>query len=544
MTPIRTVAELARADFLERSRRPSFLMTLAGAAGLAYTVHADIWTVLVAGHVPAAGPAATGLLVAVVTSTFLSLAAYYVVRGTVDRDLRTGVGPILAATPAGRLAYAAGKVASNAAVLGAMVLLLAGLAVAIEAARAGGITPVGAWRVIAPSLLITGPTMAAVAGVAVVFDSVPWLRGTPGNVAYFFLWTGLLTFTGFDTGGAWMDFTGVNLAFEALRGALPTAVPGASAEGLTITTNALLGENAATFGWSGVPWTLAHLARRLWWVAVGGAFSVVAAASLRLFDPFGDRAGLPAAGRGDGGTDDTGAVPEGGAGTAAPGRVADADDARTAASDLPGPGEGAFLVGFARATAGELRLLFSGRPWWWYLGLAGVNVAALLVDPDAVAIPLLAAWLLPLAAWSELGCRERLRGTEALLFSGPGPRRRQLPAQLAAGVVVSLLAGAVPLGRLAAGGAESALAAAAVGAFFVPTLALCLGTWTGRERAFQAVYLVLWYVGPANEIAALDFMGVTGRAVEVGATPVFAGVTVILALAAWLARGRRIRAVG
>lgn len=549
MTSIRTVVAMARADFLERTRRASFLVTLAGAAALAYTVHVDVWTVLVAGRAPAPGPAATGILVALVTSTFLSLAAFYVVRGTVERDLRTGVGPILAAAPAGRLAYAAGKFASNAAVLGAMVLLLAALAVGIEAARAGGIGPIGAWRVIAPSLLITGPALAAVAGVAVVFDSVPWLRGTAGNVAYFFLWTGLLTFAGFDTGGAWLDVTGVSLAFEALSDALRTAVPGASAEGLTITANPEMGEDAALFAWSGVPWTPAHLARRLWWVGVGGVLSGVAAASLRLFDPFGDRGGLPEAGR-----DGNGAVDAGD--EAGPGDSADGPDAAgastkgpgrsavgvAAAADLAAPGPSGPLVGFARGVAGELRLLLHGRPWWWYAGLAGANVAGLLVGPDAVAIPLLAAWVLPLPAWSELGCRERLQGTESLLFSGPSPRLRQLPAQLAAGLGVSLFAGAVPLGRLAAGGG-SALAAA-VGALFVPALALCLGAWTGKEKTFQAFYLVLWYVGPVNEVAALDFMGVTGRAPEAGATPAFAAATVVLAALAWLARGRRMRAVG
>lgn len=550
MTPILTVFELARADFLERTRRASFLVTLAGAAALAYTVHVDVWTVLVAGRVPAPGPAATGILVAVVTSTFLSLAAYYVVRGTVERDLRTGVGPILAATPAGRLAYAAGKFVSNAGVLGAMVLLLAALAMGIEAARAGGITPVGAWQVIAPSLLITAPALAAVAGVAVVFDSVPWLQGTTGNVAYFFLWTGLLTFAGFDTGGAWLDVTGVSLAFEALSDALRTAVPGASAEGLTITANPAMGEDTASFAWSGVPWTPAHLARRLWWVAVGGLLSGVAAASLRIFDPFGDRGGLFGTGGDEAAPSDAGDVP-------VPGDPADGPDAIgtstdgpgpievgvSAVSDLAAPGTSGPLVGFLRAVAGELRLLLSGRRWWWYVGLAAVNVAALAVDADAVAIPLLAAWVLPLPAWSELGCRERIRGTETLLFSGPSPRLRQLPAQLAAGVGVSLVAGAVPLGRLAAAGGGSALAVAAVGALFVPALALCLGAWTGKEKTFQAVYLVLWYLGPVNEIPALDFMGVTGRALEAGATPAFAAATVVLAALAWLARSRRMRAV-
>jgi hypothetical protein len=85
---------------------------------------------------------------------------------------------------------------------------------------------------------------------------------------------------------------------------------------------------------------------------------------------------------------------------------------------------------------------------------------------------------------------------------------------------------------------------AAVGAAFIPALALALGAWTGKEKTFQAVYLVLWYVGPANGIAAMDFMGVTGRATGAGATPGFAAATLVLLGLAWLGRGRRLRAAG
>lgn len=556
------ILEMARADVLERARRPGFLFTLAGAAFLAYTVHADVWTVLVGGAIPQPGPEATGTLVAVVTSTFLSLACFYVVRGTVDRDLRTGVGPILAATPAGRLQYVAAKFLSNVAVLGAMLLLLAGLSVAIEAERAGGISISGAWRVVSPSLLITGPALVAVAAAAVLFDSLPWLRGAAGNVGYFFLWVWGLTFAGLDSGPAWTDVTGLALTFEALLDALRAGRPGAVAEGLTITANPELGQGAPSFAWSGVGWTAAHVARRFYWVGVGAALSLVSAAALRLFDPFRDRGGLI-----DDGSDPTRApespnqpdsrehaarAPEVGAGRrAAPDDAPDPtskgssdSERRPRVSELPAPGRAGAVGAFLHAVRGELRLLLSGHAWWWYGGLVGANVAGLFVSADAVSTPLLAAWLLPIAVWSKLGSRERLLGTESLLFSGPSPRRRQLPAQLAAGVALALLAGGVPLARMAVTGDGVSLIAAAAGALFVPALALCLGAWTGVERTFQAVYLGLWYLGPVNEVAAMDFVGVTGPAIQTSTTFTFAAASAGLFALSWLGRGRRQRAIG
>lgn len=564
MTRLRTVAGLARADFLERARRWGFALTLGMAAALAYTVHAGLWTVRLGRWYAEPGPAWTGTLVAVVTAVFLSLAAFYVVRGTVERDVRTRVGPILAATPASRLEYAFGKFASNVAVLGAMLLVLAGLAVAIAAHRAGGITAADAWSVVSPSLLLVGPMLAVVAGVALLFDSVPRLRGTAGNVAYFFLWAGMLTFAGFDAASAWTDVAGVSLVHEAMREALGEARPGASAGGLSVQIGPSPPEAAGRFAWSGLGWGAGHAARRLYWVGLGALLPVLAAGALRLFDPFGDRDPVVA---GDVGTAvaesaSGGAVaangPSGGrpaparprSMSAAPGSAAGDRPGEgpaagiAAASELAPPAEGGAIVGFLRTFRAEARLLMSGHAWWWYLALAAANVAAFLVPADAVGGILVVAWLLPISAWSALGCRERLHGTEQLLFSAPRPRLRQLPAQYAAGVAVSVLAAAGPLARLAAGGGPGSLAGAAAGALFVPALALCLGAWTGREKAFQALYLVLWYVGPANGVPALDYMDATGRAVEAGAAPAFAAAAGGLALLAWIGRGRRLRAVG
>lgn len=547
MTRTRTVLGLARADFLERSRRWGFLLTLGMAAGLAYTVHAGLWTVRLGRWYAEPGPAWTGTLVAVVTGTFLSLAAYYVVRGTVDRDVRTRVGPILAATPASRLEYAAGKFLSDLAVLGTMLLVLAGLAVAIAARRAGGISPAGVWSVVSPFLLLVGPMLAAVAGVTVLFDSVPWLRGTAGNVAYFFLWVGVLTFAGFDSASAWIDVTGVGLVHDAMREALRDVRPGASPGGISVQVAPSAPEAAGRFPWPGLGWTLEHAARRLYWVGVGAVSTAAAAAALRLFASFGDRDPV-LGGAADGAGAETGVEEPDGSARPGVAPVERGDDAAAAgvpaASGLAAPGPAGGVVAFLRLFRAEARLLLSGHAWWWWVGLSGANVAAFLVPAGSAGVPLVAVWLLAIPAWSALGCRERLHGTEQLLFHGPRPRLRQLPAQYAAGVAVSVAAAAGPLARIAAAGDVASLAGAAAGALFVPALALCLGAWTGGERAFQAVYLVLWYVGPANGVPAMDFTGATGGALEAGAAPAFAATAVGLSLLAWIGRGRRLRASG
>lgn len=545
MSWARRILELARGDVLERVRRYSFLVTLGAAAYLAYTVHAGWWLVRVGDYAPATGFVRLGMLVGVATGTMLSLVGFYVVKGSVDRDRRTGVGPILAATPATRLHYAASKFLSNLAVFGAMLGVLVVLALAMAASR-GGLGPADLPAVVAPTVLLAGPALVLVAGLAVLFDSVPWLRGTFGNGLYFFLWVGLLASA--LAGSPALDVTGFALVRDSLHQALAAAHPDATATGLTIQLRSGGLPDTAAFAWNGVSWTAGTLAWRLYWVAGGIVLAVLAALCLRLFDPFGDAVG---AGMGRAEEDRTAAgPPEASASSpaAAPspaGRASPhAAGGGFTGADLAPAGRAGPLESFLRTTGGELRLLLSGHAWWWYAGLAAANAAALFLPSGSVGTPLLVACLLPVSAWSSLGCRERAMGTEQLLFSSPGPRRRQLPAQMAAGVVLAVIAAVGPLLRWILVPEPASLAAVGSGALFVPALALAAGAWSGSSRLFEALYVVLWYVGPLNGVPFLDFMGATGEALAFGAPHRFLLAGVLLAALAWLGRGRRLRAVG
>lgn len=551
MNRFRTVLELALGDFRERARRYSFLLTLGAAAYLAYTVHAGWWLVRIGEYAPASGPVRLGLLVAQATGVVLSLVGFYVVRGSVERDRRTGVGQILAATPAGtRLQYAAAKFVSNTAVLGAMLLVLGALAVAMAWMRAGfSVAAVG--QVGAPTLLIAAPTLVLVAGLAVLFDSIPWLRGAGGNVLYFFVWSGLLGAS--IAGSPALDLTGYALIHDSLREALAAAHPDVSARGLTVQLRPGGLPDVTRFQWSGVAWSAGAVAWRLYWAAAGAGLAALATVFLRLFDPFGDRSGT---GETEERNDDAVEAAGGAAGAEPDGR--DAGSTERVDGDLgPSPAGGFSVSGlasprttsavraFLRTAAGELRLLASGHAWWWYGLVMAANVAAFALPsgtpPQTV---LLASWLLPVSAWSSLGCRERIHGTEQMLFSAPGPRVRQLPAQLAAGTGLALLAAVGPMTALLLAGDLVSLAALGAGAVFVPSLALFAGAWSGSTRPFEALYVVLWYIGPVNGVPFLDFMGVSGQAVEVGASGWFGLSAAALALLAWPGRGRQMSAVG
>ncbi len=59
---------------------------------------------------------------------------------------------------------------------------------------------------------------------------------------------------------------------------------------------------------------------------------------------------------------------------------------------------------------------------------------------------------------------------------------------------------------------------------FVPSLAQMLGYWTGTRRLFELTYLLLWYIGPLNQVPALDFAGATSETLGTTTPLAFGGM--------------------
>ena len=95
--------------------------------------------------------------------------------------------------------------------------------------------------------------------------------------------------------------------------------------------------------------------------------------------------------------------------------------------------------------------------------------------------------------------------------------------------------------RLLASGDAAAAAAWLIGALFIPTLALACGVWTGNGKLFEITFLMLWYVGPMNHLAPLDFAATRADTLAAGAPLKFAIATLALAGAAVAGRWRTVR---
>ena len=223
MNPVLVIWAMARADFLERVRRYSFFLTLVFAVCLGYAAGTGKILIKLDQYRGVYTSAWIGAMMALVTTFFVGLVGFYIVKNAVDRDRRTGVGQILATTPLSRPVYLLGKLASNFAVLSSMVAVLAVAAVLMQL-LAGEDRHFGLWALLSPFLLIALPAMALTAAFALFFETLPVLRGGAGNVVWFFLFSigiGLPELSGIH----WLDPFGLmsvaNSMMEAARAVIP-----------------------------------------------------------------------------------------------------------------------------------------------------------------------------------------------------------------------------------------------------------------------------------------------------------------------------------
>jgi hypothetical protein len=485
----RVLYQIARADFLERARRYSFLITLLAALYFGYLAATGKVMLQVGNMRGVYNSAWIGALMSLVATTFLSLAGFYVVKNTIERDRITRVGEVLASTPISKILYLTGKWLSNFMVLGVMVVILAISGIVMQVLQ-GEDAHVEIWKLLTPILLLALPAMAVTAAVAVLFETVPLLRGGFGNVAYFFVWImGLAVPVSSGTNGATspFDWPGLGIVWNSMRMAAKTTNNSFS---FSLDVGSLDFVHS-TFLWNGIAWTGGMVLLRMAWV--GFALLLISFSAL-LFDRFDPARGRLLESRRH--TSPVNLVEEDRSSVTKP-LVALTPLAKTPAS-----------FRFGTMLAAELRLMLKGQKWWWYAGaVLLVVLPAALPTAEARGIALCIAWLWPVLLWSVMGVREKRDQTSQLLFSAPHPIARQLSAVWGAGVILAMITGGGFALRLLIGGDIRGLVPWAIGALFIPTFALALGVWSGSTKPFEILYTLLWYVGPMQATIPLDFMG-------------------------------------
>ncbi|MEC0247975.1 Tat pathway signal protein [Paenibacillus chitinolyticus] len=495
--------QVALADFLERTRRFSFLVTLGLTILAAYLFvppsDAGYVTLYFEEFRGIYNSAWVGGTTAVSTSLFLSFFGFFLVRNGIERDKRTRVGQIIEGSSLKKSHYLLGKALSNFLVLAVIAAVVIPVAICMQWVRGEDYTlHVGDY--LAPYLFVVIPALAVVSAMAVLFETRPVLRSPFGIVLYLLLFTGVTMSTLYSG-------MGNDVITKAMREKL--MLTHADYEGTYGQGILFLESPLKLFVWDGISWTWDVVIKQAALLLVAVLVCLLAS---RLFRGFKES---PVVVQGPGaGTAAGQAVPARSRSGRAPvpeqAKKAPAEPAATSPALASAAGLTPVRVNnrFLPLVGAEFRLQFASFPPGWYV-VAVILALLCLFLPFTTALrwiwPL--AWIWPISLWSSMGNREYQYGTLSVLASSPGYVRRQIPAVWLSGFLAVLLTGSGMLIRFIVTGDVVHLIYAVSAAFFVPSFALALGIWTESKRPFELIYMLLWFLGPFNQLFYADFMG-------------------------------------
>jgi hypothetical protein len=276
----------------------------------------------------------------------------------------------------------------------------------------------------------------------------------------------------------------------------------------------------ATFTWTGIDWTSSLIVTRFAYIILAILVTLLSALFFDRFDPSRRK---PRKVKSNGSL----STPE----------LASVSQALPAIQLTP-LNRAANRFSFINVLLAELKLLLKGQHWWWYAGAAGLIIAA-LVNPIEITrqyvLPF--AWIWHILLLSPIGNREARDNVQQMAFSSAAPMWRQLPAQWIAGFIVTFIMGSGAALKFLISGDSVSLLAFLSGALFIPSLALALGVWSGTSKPFEIVYVSLWYLGPLNKVAGLDFIGAQSN----GRPEFFIPLSLALIALAFFGRSRQLR---
>jgi len=512
------IYHLARADFLERVRRYSFLIMLGLVVFLGYQAAIGNIYVQVGEYRGEFNSAWVGSMMAVIASVFLGWFGFYLVKGSVARDRETGVGQIMATTPLTRPLYVLGKWLSNFTVLTSMVLILA-LAGVIIQYLTGESTQLDLIALLSPFLFGTLPAMALVAAVAVLFETIGFLSGGFGNIIYFFLFTLVMALG--------IEQNKTNPAFEPLGARLLQQSMGSAAKAAFPDYDGgfMLGSTdipaKGVFHWSGVDWTPDIILKRFTIFGLAVVLTLLASLFFDRFDPSRRRPKR---------TKNTASTPTP--------QVISTSKVLSQPIHLTPLTRSQNGFTFSRILISELKLLLKGQRWWWYVGAIGLFVASLFTPVESMRTDILPfVWIWPILIWSGMGNREIRNNTQQMVFSSAAPLMRQLPATWLAGFIVAALTGSGAALKLLVVGDGVGLLAWFSAVLFIPSFALALGVWSNNSKVFEVLYVTMWYIGPMNYVYAVDYIGTKGD----GNIGLFIPISIALIVFAFIGRARQLQ---
>jgi len=473
------------ADFKQRTRQQSFVVTLLAMSVLTLlffpSPDAHYQTLVINGYRGIYNSAWLGICLAMLNVLFLPIICFYLVKNALELDRQSMTGELIAASPISKLKFLFAKWCTSVLILISIVLVMLLSSMLIQLYY-GESYHINLWALAWPQLVFVLPMLLAIAAIALMFESIKWLRGGVGNLVYFFLWIGSIV-------QAIESVSGIGALLDHIEAEVVERFPlqqGGTNIGVSISDEA---NEISTFVWQGIEPTMKHL-----WGAL--PLLVICVSCLALAFIFFDRFSKNV-------------IPENKSSSwlnfTLKTRVGDLLDRLFVALTKH--------FAFTRLLRLELKLILKGHSVYWFIGLLVLNIMQLFISHTLlISLILPISWLWCVLVISQLGQLEKQANTlELVTYSKQSAILQSFACYCAAWLLLALAS----IGSVVrfTGSAEWLLLVQLIIAIsFTVSLAYFCGAFTGTKRMFEVLYPALWYIGPIQTALYVDFFGVNSQA--------------------------------
>jgi hypothetical protein len=447
--------------------------------------------------------AAVGMATAALACIFIGLVGFYVISNAIGRDARSRTGFVIASTNVGSLEYLLGKFGGNVVFLATFTLGFMCSAMAMILVR--GEAPLQPLVFAKQYALIIPSSIITVSAIALVFESIPFLAGRFGDVAYFFLWTAMLgvAANAIERGGSILifgafDVSGLGFLMYSTMAHLHTKSMSIGSSNFDAAKG--------VFVYEGLVWENAWLVPRLLSLIMPVGLIAIARLCFHRFDPV--RVKTKTAKQ---------------SGWLA--RINMLFKPLTRASMLlVANGRGASLL---RSALADAILTVTATPVL-ALVVIGTSIAA-LAAPLQSSMPIVVAAMG--IAIADIACREARSGAMTLAFAAPLLKPRFVAFKLLSSLFVLAPFTVAPIVRML--GNPKMLIAFLGGTLFLAAAATLLGIISGNAKTFVVLFLTFWYAAVNDKGAnpGFDFAGFNGSATPAVIATYFLAALAILAAA-------------
>jgi hypothetical protein len=515
------IYSIIKADYLQRTRSYSFLITLAVTIYVAYLFvppsDASYTTLNVVGYRGAYNSAWIGYVSAMMTTVMLSLYGFLLVNSGIKKDINTEVGLIIATTPITNFRYLLSKQLSNFLVFLTIACCTFLTSILLFFVRSGDY-PFIIGDFLFPHLVFAVPALFVVASMAVVAEVFLVKRTILQFIVYFFI-CGIVmaNLQRIEPNSATqsLDPFGLSLVTNSIKSTINSQFHDNVKQ---VSFGFIFSSHKAykTFVWEGISWDVVFLLSRLLWIGFGLGlvyfssfffhrfdFKQAARKSKKSANTYDQQETVPL-------------IPSGISRILMPPVVHDY-------SILP----------FIKTEF--LLLIRKGNKWIWLIlvGLWASMFFAPLDIAHTYILPVL--WFLQVTRFSDLATKEKTDRVHYFSYASYKPLFRMLPAQMLAGIVLAVLLALPLMMRYLIILDGYAVINILNGSVLIVLSAICLGIISGGNKLYEVLFFLLTY-SIVNKIPVADYLGSQSYDDPLGYVFIIGSLNVGLAVTSFLAR--------